>query len=230
MPDLSTTYLGLKLRTPLVSSASPLTQDIDSIRHLEDAGASAIVFHSLFEEAAEASSYAQPTLDRYLTLLHDAKCAVSVPVIGSLCATTLKGWIDHATQIEQAGANALELNLYQVPSQKDVSGSMLEDRYVEFVKAAKSAVKIPVAAKLTPFFTSLTNVAKRIDATGINGLVLFNRFYQPDLNLDALDIQPNVLLSTSEALRLPSPGSACCMAVSRRISPGRAASTFLTMS
>jgi dihydroorotate dehydrogenase (fumarate) len=149
MPDLSTTYLGLKLRTPLVSSASPLTQDIDSIRHLEDAGASAIVFHSLFEEAAEGSTLTQSALDRYLTLLHGAKCAVSVPVIGSLCATTLKGWIDYATQIEQAGASALELNLYQVPSQKDVSGSMLEDRYVEFVKAAKSAVKIPVAAKLT---------------------------------------------------------------------------------
>ena len=203
MPDLSTTYLGLKLRTPLVSSSSPLTQDIESIRHLEDAGASAIVFHSLFEEAAEGSTLPQSALDRYLTLLHDAKAAVSVPVIGSLCATTLKGWIDYATQIEQAGASALELNLYQVPSQKDVSGSMLEDRYVEFVKAAKSAVKIPVAAKLTPFFTSLTNVAKRIDAAGVNGLVLFNRFYQPDLNLDALDIQPNVLLSTSEALRLP---------------------------
>ena len=107
---------------------------------------------------------------------------------------------------------------------------MLEDRYVEFVKAAKSALKIPVAAKLTPFFTSLTNMAKRIDATGVNGMVLFNRFYQPDLNLDALDIQPNVLLSTSEALRLPSPGSACCMVVSRRISPGRAASTFPTTS
>jgi dihydroorotate dehydrogenase (fumarate) len=203
MPDLSTTYLGLKLRTPLVSSSSPLTQDIDSIRHLEDAGASAIVFHSLFEEAAEGSTLTQSALDRYLALLHDAKAAVSVPVIGSLCATTLKGWIDYATQIEQAGASALELNLYQVPSQKDVSGSMLEDRYVEFVKAAKSAVKIPVAAKLTPFFTSLTNVAKRIDATGVNGMVRFNRFYQPDLNLDALDIQPNVLLSTSEALRLP---------------------------
>jgi dihydroorotate dehydrogenase (fumarate) len=203
MPDLSTTYLGLKLRTPLVSSASPLTQDIDSIRRLEDAGASAIVFHSLFEEAADGSAATQPALDRYLALLRDAKDAVSAPVIGSLCATTLKGWTDYAAQIEQAGASALELNLYQVPSQQDVSGSALEDRYVEFVKTAKAAVKIPVAAKLTPFFTSLTNVAKRIDAAGANGIVLFNRFYQPDLNLDALDIQPNVLLSTSEALRLP---------------------------
>ena len=124
-------------------------------------------------------------------------------MIASLCATTLKGWTEYAQQIEQAGASALELNLYQVPSQTDVAGAQLEDVYVEVVKAAKSAVKIPVAAKLTPFFTSMTNMAKRFDAVGADGLVLFNRFYQPDMNLDALDIQPNVLLSTSEALRLP---------------------------
>ncbi len=203
MLDLSTTYLGLKLRTPLVSSASPLTQDIGSIRRLEDAGASAIVFHSLFEDAGEQPASTRPALDHYLTLLRKAKDAVHVPVIASLCATTLDGWTDYATQLESAGASALELNLYQVPSQMDVSGAALEERYVEFVKAAKSAVKIPVAAKLTPFFTSLTNMAKRFDAVGVDGLVLFNRFYQPDMNLDALDIQPNVLLSTSEALRLP---------------------------
>jgi dihydroorotate dehydrogenase (fumarate) len=203
MLDLSTTYLGLKLRTPLVSSASPLTQDIGSIRRLEDAGASAIVFHSLFEDTGEQPASTRPALDHYLTLLRKAKDTVHVPVIASLCATTLDGWTDYATQLESAGASALELNLYQVPSQMDVSGATLEERYVEFVKAAKSAVKIPVAAKLTPFFTSLTNMAKRFDAVGVDGLVLFNRFYQPDMNLDALDIQPNVLLSTSEALRLP---------------------------
>ncbi len=205
MLDLSTTYLGLKLRTPLVSSASPLTQDIDSIRRLEDAGASAIVFHSLFEEMAQDAQSAptRPALDRYLGLLRKAKESVAVPVIASLCATTPKGWTEYAQQIEQAGASALELNLYQVPSQADVAGAQLEDGYVEVVKAAKSAVKIPVAAKLTPFFTSMTNMAKRFDAAGADGLVLFNRFYQPDMNLDALDIQPNVLLSTSEALRLP---------------------------
>lgn len=204
MPDLSTTYLGLKLRTPLVSSASPLTQDIDSIRRLEDAGASAIVFHSLFEEMSdEATSSTRPALDRYLSLLRKAKDALQVPVIASLCAATPKGWTDYAQQIEQAGASALELNLYQVPSPEDVVGSQLEDGYVEVVKASKTAVKIPVAAKLTPFFTSMTNMAKRFDTAGVDGLVLFNRFYQPDMNLDALDIQPIVLLSTSEALRLP---------------------------
>jgi dihydroorotate dehydrogenase (fumarate) len=205
MLDLSTTYLGLKLRTPLVSSASPLTQDIDSVRRLEDAGASAIVFHSLFEQTPPPapSVPARPDLDRYLGLLRKAKESVRVPVIASLCATTLKGWTGYAVQIEQAGANALELNLYQVPSQADVAGSELEDGYVEIVKLSKATVKIPIAAKLTPFFTSMANMAKRFDAAGADGLVLFNRFYQPDLNLDVMDIQPNVLLSTSEALRLP---------------------------
>ena len=204
MTDLSTTYLGLKLRTPLVSSASPLTQDIDSIRRLEDAGVSAMVFHSLFEETSQnAQTPAHPALDRYLSLLHKAKGAVRVPVMASLCATTLDGWTEYAQQIEQAGADTLELNLYQVPSQLNVSGAALEQKYVEYVKVVKSAVNIPVAAKLTPFFTSMTNMAKRFDSVGANGLVLFNRFYQPDMNLDALDIQPNVLLSTSSALRLP---------------------------
>ena len=205
MLDLSTTYLGLKLRTPLVSSASPLTQDIDSIRRLEDGGASAIVFHSLFEELADDANSAptRPALDRYLGLLRKAKESVRIPVIASLCGSTSKGWSEYAVQLEQAGASALELNLYQVPSQADVAGSQLEDGYVEVVKASKAVVKIPVAAKLTPFFTSMTNMAKGFDAAGADGLVLFNRFYQPDMNLDALDIQPNVLLSTSEALRLP---------------------------
>ena len=202
MPDLSTTYLGLTLRTPLVSSASPLTQDINSIRHLEDSGASAIVFHSLFEEIVQ-SSQPRPALDTYLALLHKAKSAVDVPIIASICATSSPGWIDYSRQLEQAGADALELNLYQVPTQADVAGSALEDGYVDVVKTVKSAVKIPVAAKLAPFFTNLSNMARRFDAAGVDGLVLFTRFYQPDLNLDALDIQPNVLLSTSEALRLP---------------------------
>lgn len=206
MLDLSTTYLGLKLRTPLVSSASPLTQDIDAVRRLEDAGASAIVFHSLFEEAPQGLQpvpAARPALDHYLSLLRKARQAVRVPVIASLNATTHRGWAEYAMDIEQAGANALELNLYQVPSQADIAGSVLEDEYVEIVRASKSAVKIPVAAKLTPFFTSMANMAKCFDAAGLDGLVLFNRFYQPDLNLDDLQIEPSVQLSTSEALRLP---------------------------
>jgi len=205
MLDLSTTYLGLKVRTPLVSSASPLTQDLDNIRRLEEAGASAIVFHSLFEESPQDAQLARtrPALDRYLSHIHRAKESVRVPVIASLNATTLKGWTEYAEKIEQAGADALELNLYQVPTQADIAGSELEDGYVETVQAVKAAVKIPVAAKLTPFFTSMANMAKRFDAAGADGLVLFNRFYQPDMNLDSLEIQPNVLLSTSEALRLP---------------------------
>lgn len=205
MLDLSTNYLGLKLRTPLVSSASPLTQDIDGIRRLEDAGAAAIVFHSLFEESLPGPQPvpARPAVERYLNLIRKAKETVRVPVIASLNATTLRGWAEYAMEIELAGANALELNLYQVPSQADIVGSVLEDGYLDIARAAKLAVKIPVAAKLTPFFTSMANMAKRFDGAGVDGLVLFNRFYQPDMNLDDMEIQPNVLLSTSEALRLP---------------------------
>jgi dihydroorotate dehydrogenase (fumarate) len=204
MIDLSTTYLGLTLRTPLVTSASPLTQELDSVRRLEDAGASAIVFHSLFEENVRKEGSPSPhALDNYLTHLRSAKGVVSVPVIASLCASTSNGWTEYAKQIEQAGANAIELNLYQFPSQVNVPGSELEDGYVEIVKAVKSVVKIPVAAKLTPFFSNMAHMAKRFDETGVDGLVLFNRFYQPDINLDALEIQPSVLLSTSQDLRLP---------------------------
>ena len=203
MPDLSTSYLGLKLRTPLVASASPLTHELDGVRRLEDAGASAIVLHSLFEENLEGPDGRRPALDLYLTLLGSAKEAVAVPIIGSLGATSLNGWTDYAKQMEQAGADALELNLYQVPSQSDTSGAELEDRYVAIVKAVKPSVKIPVAAKLTPYFTSMSNIAHRFDAAGADGLVLFNRFYQPDIDLNTMEIQPHVLLSTSAALCLP---------------------------
>jgi len=206
MIDLSTTYLGLHLSSPLVPSASPLAQDLDSIRRLQDAGASAIVLHSLFEETPQSGSGyvpARPALDHYLSHLYKAKDATDIPVIASLCATAPGGWIEYARQLEQAGADALELNLYQVPSQADARGSDLEDAYVQTVKEVKATVKIPVAAKLTPFFTSMANMAKRFDQAGADGLVLFNRFYQPDINLEALEIQPNVLLSTAQALRLP---------------------------
>jgi len=202
MIDLSTTYLGLKLRTPLVPSASPLTQELDGVRRLEDGGASAIVFHSVFEEA-KSDGAARPALDHYLSQIRKAKEAIHVPVIGSLCASSSGGWAEYARQIEQAGADAIELNLYQIPSQADVAGAELEDAYVATVKAVKSAVRIPIAAKLTPFFTSITNMAKRFDQAGADGLVLFNRFYQPDINLEAQEIQANVLLSTAHALRLP---------------------------
>jgi len=206
MIDLSTSYLGMKLRTPLVPSASPLTHELDSVRRLVDAGASAIVFHSIFEESArnaEAYVPARPALDQYLSLVRRARESISVPVIASLGGATLNGWTEYARQLEQAGAHALELNLYQVPSQADVPGADLENGYVEVVKAVKSTVKIPVALKLTPFLTSMANMAKRFDAAGADALVLFNRFYQPDINLDSLEIQPSVLLSTSQDLRLP---------------------------
>lgn len=206
MIDLSTAYLGLKLRTPLVPSASPLAHELDSVRRLEDAGASAIIFHSIFEEtAASGLEYvpARPALEHYLSNVSKAKRAVSVPLISSLCGLTADGWVSYAQQLEQAGADAIELNLYQVPSQADIPGADLEKAYVDIVRSVKSAVKIPVAAKLTPFFTSMANMAKQFDQAGADGLVLFNRFYQPDINLEALEMEPNVLLSTPPALRLP---------------------------
>ncbi len=198
MIDLSTSYLGLKLRTPLLPSASPLTQELDGIRRLEDAGAPAIVLHSVFEEKADRSA-----LDHYLSHLRKAKDAVQVPLIASLGALSPEGWTDGARALEQAGANALEVNMYQVPSHADVPGTELEVAYADTIRAVKSAVKIPVAAKLTPYFTSMTNMAKRLDDAGADGLVLFSRFYQPDINMDSLEIQPSVLLSTSQDLRLP---------------------------
>jgi len=228
MIDLSTTYLGLKLRTPLVPSASPLSQEIDSIRRLEDAGASAIVLGSLFEEQlrqesveldhhlsqhvesfAEALSYLpEPSQFRigpegYLNHIRKAKQAVSIPIIASLNGATVGGWTDYAKQVEQAGADAIECNIYAIPSNPEISSAEIEQDYIQIVKAVKSAVKIPVAVKLSPFFTNMANMAKQFDEANADALVLFNRFYQPDIDLDELEIQPNVLLSTPQALRLP---------------------------
>jgi len=228
MIDLSTTYMGLKLRTPLVPSASPLSQEIDSIRRLEDAGASAVVLYSLFEEQlrqegveldqrlsehtesfAEALSYLpEPSEFRlgpegYLNHIRKAKQAVGIPVIASLNGRTPGGWTGYAKQIEQAGADAIECNIYAIPTEMSMPGSQVEQTYVDIVNAVKSAVTIPVAVKLSPFFSNMANMAKRFDDAGANSLVLFNRFYQPDINLDELEIQPNVLLSTPQALRLP---------------------------
>jgi dihydroorotate dehydrogenase (fumarate) len=228
MIDLSTTYMGLKLRTPLVPSASPLSQELDSIRRLEDSGASAVVLYSLFEEQlrqesveldhrlsehsesfAEALSYLpEPTEFRvgpegYLNHIRKAKQAVGIPIIASLNCATAGGWIDYARQVEQAGAAAIECNIYAIPSNPDITAAEIEQTYVDIVKAVKSAVTIPVAVKLSPFFSNMANMAKRLDQAGANALVLFNRFYQPDINLDELEIQPNVLLSTPQALRLP---------------------------
>jgi len=228
MSDLSTNYLGLKLRTPLVASASPLSQEIDSVCRLEDAGASAIVLYSLFEEqlrvesaeldyqlsaytdsSAEAASYLpEPSTFRlgpegYLNHIRLVKERIGVPVIASLNGATLGGWTQYAREMQQAGADAIECNIYSIPTDMDRTSAEVEQTYIDIVKSVKSAVTIPVAVKLSPFFSNMPNMAKRLDEAGANALVLFNRFYQPDINLDELEIQPNVLLSTAHALRLP---------------------------
>ncbi len=228
MPDLTTTYLGLQLKNPLVASASPLSKKVDNVRRLENAGAAAVVMYSLFEEQithesheldhylergthsfAESLSYF-PDLDhynlgpeRYLEHLHKVKQAVSIPVIGSLNGVSSGGWVEYAHLIEEAGADALELNIYYLPTEVDLSGAELEEEYVRLVRDVRARVKLPIAVKLSPFFTSLPNMAKRFVDTGANGLVLFNRFYQPDFDLEELEVVPNLVLSTSHELRLP---------------------------
>jgi dihydroorotate dehydrogenase (fumarate) len=226
--DLSTTYLGLKLRTPLVPSASPLSEEIDTIRRMEDAGAAAVVLHSLFEEQLRADrlelhhhltcgteSYAESLTyfpepeefhlgpEGYLEHVRKAKEAVGIPVIASLNGASVGGWTDYAAQMQQAGADALELNIYSIPTDVDRTGAEIEQTYLDIVRAVKSVVTIPVAVKLGPFFSNLANLAKRLADAGAGGLVLFNRFYQPDIDLDELEVRPNVLLSTPQALRLP---------------------------
>jgi dihydroorotate dehydrogenase (fumarate) len=228
MIDLTTTYLGLKMRTPLVPSASPLSQSLDDIRRLEDAGASAVVLYSLFEEqlrqesaeldhhlSAGTESFAESLTyfpqpgefrlgpEGYLNHILKARDAVDIPVIASLNGATVGGWTQYAEQIEQAGADALECNIYSIPTDMDVPAAEVEQTYIEILRAVKYSVTIPVAVKLSPFFSNMANMAKRLDQAGADGLVLFNRFYQPDIDLEDLEIKPNVLLSTPQALRLP---------------------------
>ena len=225
---LTTNYLGLKLRSPLVPSASPLGEDIDNIKRMEDAGAAAVVLHSLFEEQivserldldqkltqgtesfSEALSFfPEPAEFRvgpeeYLALIADAKKSVKIPVIASLNGSSRGGWIHYAKDMQEAGADALELNIYQIPTDMNMEGSELEKNTIEILKNVKSSVTIPVAVKLSPFFSNFANMAKRLDDAGADGLVLFNRFYQPDIDLDNLEITPNVLLSTPMAMRIP---------------------------
>ncbi len=226
--DLTTTYMGLKLKHPVVPSASPLTKTIGGIRQLEDSGAAAITMYSLFEEqidmealalhhfieqttfvSAEATAYYPQTADYnrgpegYLELIRKAKEAVQVPVIGSLNGVTPGGWVEYAGKIEQAGADAVELNVYFLPTRGDMDCNEVERLYLAVLKEVKSYVHIPVAVKLSPFFSAIPNMARQLDQAGANGLVLFNRFYQPDLNLEELTVEPNLLLSTSAELRLP---------------------------
>ncbi len=228
MPDLTTTYLGLSLKNPLVISASPLSKKVDMVCRLEDAGAAAIVMYSLFEEQithesyeldhylsrgthsyAESLSYF-PDLDHYnlgpepyLKHLQQIKQAVDIPVIGSLNGISSGGWINYAKKIEQAGADALELNIYYVPTDPDLSSTELEETYVKLVQDVRATINIPIALKLSPFFTALPSMGKRFVNAGANGLVLFNRFYQPDFDLEELEIAPHIALSTSHDLLLP---------------------------
>ena len=226
--NLHTTYLGLRLETPLIPSASPLSEDLGNLRRLEDAGASAIVLHSLFEEQirhetrtlhhhlthgteshAEAVTYfPEPTEfhfgpDRYLSNLVKARQALGIPIIASLNGATFGGWTSFAQAIENAGASALELNLYSIPSDPEVSAEEIETSYLTIVASVKAQVKIPVAVKLSPYFTNLGHFARRLEAHGADGLVLFNRFYQPGIDLDALEVSPTVHLSIPGDTRLP---------------------------
>jgi len=228
MIDLSTNYLGLKLRSPLVVSASPLSRDADGICRLEDAGAAAVVLYSLFEEQlrqeemdleyhlnagtesfAESLTYfPQPSEfqtgpEGYLDHIRKAKGSVGIPIIASLNGSTMGGWTKFAADIQRAGADAIECNIYYIPTDPRLSAEDVEKTYVDILRAVKSAVSIPVAVKLSPFFSNLTNIAHRLDEAGADALVLFNRFYQPDIDLEELEIRPNVLLSTPQALRLP---------------------------
>jgi dihydroorotate dehydrogenase (fumarate) len=228
MTDLSTTYLGLELKNPVVASASPLSKKVENAKKLEEAGVSAIVMYSLFEEQiihesleldhyltrgthsfAEALTYL-PDIgtynmgpDKYLDHLAAVKMAVNVPVIGSLNGVSKGGWIRYARLMQEAGADAVELNMYYLPADLDLSGQELEDNYVELVAEVKAGLSIPLAVKLSPFITSLPNFARRLVTAGADGLVLFNRFYQPDFDLEELEVVRTLELSDSRDLLLP---------------------------
>jgi len=226
--SLTTSYLGMTLKNPIVASSSPLSHNVDSIRRLEDAGAAAVVMYSLFEEQinfdsfyidhyltngtnsfAESLSYF-PEMhgynsgpDEYMNLIKRAKDAVDIPIIGSLNGVSAGGWTDYAVLMQEAGADAIELNVYYIPANQDLAGSDIENIYLNILREVKRSVSIPVAIKLSPFFSSTANMAKRLVAEGANGLVLFNRFYQPDIDLETLEVVPRLVLSNSSELRLP---------------------------
>ncbi len=227
--DLSTTYLGITLRSPLVvGAAAPLTEDLDQLKAFEDAGAAAVVLHSLFEEQIEqeqldlqscamagAESYGEalsylpePALfhvghELYLRHIEQARARVAVPIIASLNGTAPGQWVRFARQIEQAGADALELNIYALPTDPELSSAAIENQVEEIVREVRTEVKLPLAVKLSPFFTNLSAMARRLAVAGADGLVLFNRFYQPDIDIEELAVRPNLLLSTPHDLRLP---------------------------
>ena len=228
MTNLGTQYLGLKLKNPLVASASSLSKNVDNIKNMEDAKLGAVVLYSLFEEEivneslaldhflsrgtesfAEALTYFpefdeyNTGKDRYLDLIREAKDSVDIPVIGSLNGMTNGGWIEYAKLIEEAGADALELNIYFVAAEMDVEAETIEKSYLELIKAVADSVNIPVAVKISPFHTSTANFASKIEAAGAKGLVMFNRFYQPDLDIEKLTVEPHLELSRPSDLLLP---------------------------
>lgn len=226
--NLNTTYMGLNLRNPLMASASPLSQTVDGIRRLEEAGAGAVVMFSLFEEQlrqdamemdyllnagaesfAEALSYFpqgdefQVGPSEYLDLLHQASSSCTIPIFGSLNGISREGWVDYARKMQDAGARGIELNVYYIPTDIHTTGVEVEQRYLDVLKAVKQAVTVPVAIKLSPFFSAIGNMARRLDEAGADALVLFNRFYQPDFDLEHLSVLPNLQLSTPHEIRLP---------------------------
>ena len=226
--DLTTTYLGMKLKNPLVASASPLSESVDNIAKLEDKGIAAVVMHSLFEEqlvrearelnrhlTAGTESYAEslsyfpepPNFvvgpEEYLDHVRKAKRRVKVPIIASLNGCSSGGWTKYARNLQEAGADALELNIYFLAANADVAGAGVEEECLRILKSVKKHVGIPVAVKMSPFFSSVANMAKRLDEAGADALVLFNRFYQPDIDLEPLDVVPSIILSTPQAMRLP---------------------------
>ena len=227
--DLRTTYLGLELKNPLVASPSPLARELTNIRRMEDAGAAAVVLYSLFEEEInqeshaldrylsdgtesyaealtyfpEAPSYKAIGPDAYLEHIFRAKQAVDIPIIASLNGVSSGGWIRYAKEMEGAGADALELNIYYVPTRIDLSSAEVEQIYIDLVHDVKASINIPIAVKLSPYFSSTANMMHRLSEAGANGLVLFNRFYQPDLDLENLEVVPNLILSKSDEMRLP---------------------------
>lgn len=241
MIDFSTTYLGLKLSSPLVPSASPLSRSLDNLKRMEEAGAGAVVLYSLFEEQINAESHTldyflaqgtdshaealsffpqasayRLTPDLYLEHIRRAKAAVSIPIIASLNGVSAgpgyavnqhqRDWIKYARRMEEAGADALELNLYYVPTDPDLLGDTVEDMYADLLIDVRNSISIPVAMKLSPFFSSLPNMARRLVDCGAEGLVLFNRFYQPDIDLDTREVVPQLNLTTPtehQALRMP---------------------------
>lgn len=227
MIDLSTDYLGLHLKNPIVVSSSPLQREIDNIRRMEDAGAAAVVLHSLFEEQitleseeldrslnqgtesfAESLNYL-PDLDKYnlgpepyLEHIAKAKKSVGIPIIASVNGVSTGGWTRYAKMMESAGADAIELNIYYMPTDPEVGGASVEDRYCDVVTQVKRLIHVPLAVKLSPFFSSIPNAMHKLEGAGADGLVLFNRFYQPDIDLETLEITPHLDLSSSQELRL----------------------------